>query len=283
MTTNSAGPQMSSQSDLAQQWAQQYGYGAPAGGGSVGDQTVGINPVGPDPYAAYGGAAGYKAGGYGSNPMQGGGNQSDLAGQWAATYGYPGGTGSPSGGSAGIPYGQSPGYPTGTGTYGGPTAGATPTFTGGAAAQNLSALQPDEQGRYHQLTARRAQLQRAGQMGGWSPEDEAELGRYMARMRAPSGYGTADPRQKQLAQIAKASPPSPFDGLNETDQATLKLIESVYKRGGQGIQGGELERMGKAQTGFMSSAGKLLGYDPEDLYQTYRHYRPSQGSASLAG
>jgi len=200
-----------------------------------------------------------------TSPMQGGGNQSDLAGQWAATYG------------------QSPGYPTGTGTYGGPTAGATPTFTGGAANQNLSALQPDEQGRYHQLTARRAQLQRSGSMAGWSPEDEAELGRYMARMRAPSGYGTADPRQKQLAQIAKASPPSPFDGLNETDQATLKLIESVYKRGGQGIQGGELERMGKAQTGFMSSAGKLLGFDPEDLYQTYKAYRPAQASASLAG
>jgi len=263
--------------------------GAPADPAAPGVTMGGIPDLGGPPPGEY-----YTTN---SGGMQGGGGQSTLAQQSDAQYqalygGGGGGYGGPLTGGAGDQsylagqsgqqYGQ-PSYPTGTGTYGGPTAGATPTYTGGAAAQNLSALPPDEQGRYHQLTARRAQLQRSGSMAGWSPEDEAELGRYLARMRAPSGYGTADPRQKQLAQIAKASPPSPFDGLNETDQATLKLIESVYKRGGQGIQGGELERMGKAQTGFMSSAGKLLGYDPEDLYQTYRQYRPSQGSASLAG
>jgi hypothetical protein len=188
-----------------------------------------------------------------------------------------------------------PRYPTGPATYGGPSAGATPSYApqrpmygpggAGGGAENLSALAADEQSRYHQLTARRAQLQAAGEMSGWSPEDEAELGRYQARMATGGAQGPNpnDPRTKQVAQIAKASPPSVFDGLNEQDQNTLKLMESIYKRGGAGIQGGEPERMGTAQQGFMKSAGALLGYDYNDLMQSYKSYRPAQGAASLAG
>jgi hypothetical protein len=270
MTTNSAGPQMSSQSDLAQQWAQQYGYG----GGT--DPYNGTDPYGtaaklgisPQDWAQAQQQTVYTAGGYGG-PMQGGGNQSDLAGQWAATYGQP----------------PSP---------------------------NLSSLAPNEQARYQQLMARRDQLQAAGE-GDLGAEDIGELQRYQARISqpryptgtgtyggpsagarptytggygappAPSTYGANDPRAKQLAQIAKASPPSPFDGLNESDAATLRLMESIYKKGGQAIQGGEMERLSTAQKGFMGSAGRLLGYDPDDLARTYQQYRPSQGAASLAG
>jgi hypothetical protein len=160
-----------------------------------------------------------------------------------------------------------------------------PGGAGGGGAQNLNVLAADEQSRYHQLTARRAQLQAAGEMSGWSPEDEAELGRYQARLATGGAQGPNpnDPRTKQVAQIAKASPPSVYDGLNEQDQNTLKLMESIYKRGGQGVAGGELERMGTAQKGFMSSAGRLLGYDPEDFQRQYQMYRPSQGSSALAG
>jgi hypothetical protein len=274
-----AGAGGGNQADLAQQWGQQYGYaGAPA---AAGDHMVGINPVGPDPYAAYGGAAAYKAAGGGFDP---GGYRTGGGYIQQPTF-------SPGGGT---PRGGQPRYPTGPATYGGPAAGATPSYApqrpmyepggaGGGGPQNLSALAADEQSRYHQLTQRRAQLQAAGQMAGWSPEDEAELGRYQARLRAPSNYGAADPREKQISQIAKASPPSPYDGLNESDQATLRLMESIYKRGGQGVAGGELERMGTAQRGFMSSAGKLLGYDPEDFTRSYQQYRPAQASASLAG
>lgn len=95
--------------------------------------------------------------------------------------------------------------------------------------------------------------------------------------------GGADERYKQIAQIAKAAPPSPYDGLDEQDTAALKLMESVYKRGGQGIAGGELERMGTSGRAFLGSAGRLLGYDPEQLQHEYLSYRPTQGSSALAG
>jgi hypothetical protein len=93
-----------------------------------------------------------------------------------------------------------------------------------------------------------------------------------------------DPRTRQLAQIAKASPPSPYDGLSDQDSATLRLMESIYKRGGQGIAGGELERLkASGNYGFLASAGNLLGYNPDQLSYDYNRYRPAQGSASMAG
>jgi hypothetical protein len=258
---------------------------AQAGGAGGGAQTTGYY----DPTGQYGGGGG--------GQMIGGGDQADLARQSGMQYGgggqaaggfpnidpvtggstLPGGAMTNTGGGGGRLR-----YPTGTGTYGGPSAGARPTYAGGAPAPNLSVLDPGEQSRYRQIVARRAQLQAAGEPDV-SAEDQAELARYEARMRAPSGYGAGDPREKQVAAIAKASPPSPYDGLNEQDQSTLKLLESVYKRGGQGIQGGEMERMGTAQRGFMASAGRLLGFDPDDLTRTYQQYRPAQGSSSLAG
>jgi hypothetical protein len=100
---------------------------------------------------------------------------------------------------------------------------------------------------------------------------------------APAPGGGPDPNAQQLAAIAKASPPSPYDGLNEQDTATLKLMESVYKRGGQAIAGGELERLAASgRIGFLRSAGNLLGYSPQDLESQYQAYRPSQSAGNLA-
>ncbi len=193
-------------------------------------------------------------------------------------------------------YGGPSGGPT---TYGGPSAGATPSYgpapRGGGTAggpgyygpsglsENLSNLAPDEQARYRQIMATRAQRLAAGE-SDLGAADLQELARYQQRIAAPPAQtAPTDPRMKQIAQIARASPPSPYDGLNEQDTHTLKLMESIYRRGGAGIQGGEMERMGTAEKGFMASAGRLLGYDPEDLSHVYQSYRPAQGAANLAG
>jgi hypothetical protein len=93
-----------------------------------------------------------------------------------------------------------------------------------------------------------------------------------------------DDRYKQIQQIAKVSPPSPFDGLNEQDSNTLGLMAAIYKRGGQGIAGGEYERLAASgRLGYLQSAGRVLGYDPKELESQYQSYRPAQQSASLAG
>jgi hypothetical protein len=138
----------------------------------------------------------------------------------------------------------------------------------------------------------------AASTGGWTRDDQGQpvwtpgggtprpggpvIGSTDPRLAASGGGETGDERYKQIAQIAKASPPSPYDGLDEQDAATLKLMENVYKKGGQAIAGGEWERMGKAGQGFIGSAGRLLGYDPADLERTYQAYRPAQGSSRLA-
>lgn len=92
-----------------------------------------------------------------------------------------------------------------------------------------------------------------------------------------------DDRAKQIAAIIKAAPPSPYDGLNEQDAAGLRLIESIYKRGGQGIARGELERLqASGRKGFINSGGRLLGYDPKELDAQYAAYTPTQGSGRSA-
>lgn len=131
-----------------------------------------------------------------------------------------------------------------------------------------------------------------GQFGGQPVPQMQTMGALLSGRDPAAAYGgpsgaappgaPQDERSKQIAQIAKASPPSPYDGLDDGDAATLRLMESVYKRGGQGIPGGELERMGTAQRGFLASAGSLLGFDPNDLEQQYKAYRPAQGAANLA-
>lgn len=95
--------------------------------------------------------------------------------------------------------------------------------------------------------------------------------------------GTADDRPKQIAQIAKASPPSPYDGMDEQDAATLRLIESVYKKGGRQAPRGSLERVVAAgREGVFKSGGTFLGYDPAEYAAEYNAYRPTQGQANLA-
>lgn len=203
-----------SQSDLAAQWAAQYGYPSDPYGGA-GGYSPSMPSYGNQGGYGYPGSPGSPAGGTSWDPYgaYGSGDQSDLSSQWASQYGYS----------------------TGQGTYGGPSAGASPSY--------------------------------------YQPYDPSR----------PTSYGSDDPRIKQLADVAKASPPSPYDGLSDTDATTLRLMESIYKQGGQAMAGGEYERLGTAQKGFLSSAGTLLGYDPNDLVQTYKQYRPTQDDSRLAG
>jgi hypothetical protein len=105
-----------------------------------------------------------------------------------------------------------------------------------------------------------------------------------AAQQATTGTPQDDARVKQLQAIAKAVPPSPYDGLDDQDASTLRLMESIYKKGGQAIAGGELERLkASGRIGFLNSAGTLLGYDPKELESQYQMYRPSQGQSNLAG
>jgi len=275
--------------------------GMPAPGGGTAPGGEGVTPGGgaapgqggvpgggvPDMRLHIMGGAGQDAGlDYGDQMMYaGGGGGFDESGGGQSSAWYPQSYAPSYGGGQG--YG---GYPEsgGPSTYGGPSAGAYPTYAPptqhaqgpSAAAPDLSALAPDEQSRYNQIMARRAQLRAAGQPD--SPDDLAELQRYQARINAGSGFGSNDPRMKQISQIAKASPPSPFDGLNESDSATLRLLESVYKKGFNQIQRGELERMGPSSLGFLKSAGSLLGYDPDEEIRRYQSYAPTQGAASQA-
>jgi len=107
----------------------------------------------------------------------------------------------------------------------------------------------------------------------------------------PSAPGTLglpgtpeDDRQKQVAKLASISPPSPFDGLDEQDTATLRLMQSIYQKGGQSVAGGEYERLAASgRLGYLQSAGKVLGFDPKQFESDYLSYRPSQGSSSAAG
>jgi hypothetical protein len=116
------------------------------------------------------------------------------------------------------------------------------------------------------------------------PQGYAMPSWYTQQAAGQSQYPSQDPRQKQAAMLAKALPPSPYDGLNDQDTAALKGMEAIYKQGGQGIAGGEYERLkASGRLGFMQSAGRLLGYDPKELESQYAAYRPSQGSSRMAG
>lgn len=101
----------------------------------------------------------------------------------------------------------------------------------------------------------------------------------------PTGGGMPGPdeRAKQLAAIARAAPPSPYDGLSEQDAAALRLIETVYKKGGQGVNGADYERLrASGRLGYLQSAGKLLGYDPKEFEAQNLAYRAVQGSGAAA-
>ena len=128
----------------------------------------------------------------------------------------------------------------------------------------------------------------ASPYGGQAPNYAAATPGGAPAPAAPGTLGMSgtpeDDRAKQIAGIAKVAPPSPYDGLNEQDTATLKLMESIYKQGGGQVAGGELERLkASGRYGFLASAGRLLGYSPEEFEATYQAYRPAQGSASAAG
>jgi hypothetical protein len=148
-----------------------------------------------------------------------------------------------------------------------------PRLLGGAGAPTLSVYG----GPTPQIATMQARL---------SGQDPASVGAPMAGS-GPGSVGLPgtpeDDRQKQLAAIAKASPPSPYDGLDDSDSATLRLMESIYKKGFNQIPGGELERLqASGRMGFLTSAGKLLGYSPEQEIANYQAYRPTQGQANLA-
>jgi hypothetical protein len=265
--------------------------------------TMGAYLTGADPAAGYVPAPAF--GSYGAQPPPGGyppgyGPENyDPYGQRAAGGALPAGGAyqPPAGGyppgygpenydpygqrAAGVPVSGGPAYTT---TYGGPT-GSAPAY-GGISPSGTSGRGADTAGADVLSGGRVSQVEG----GGYGYSSAPSLAASAANdMRASGGYGAGsapgtDPRTRQLAQIAKASPPSPYDGLSESDSATLRLMESIYKRGGAGIQGGELERLkASGNYGFLQSAGSLLGYDPNQLAYDYNRYRPAQGSAALAG
>lgn len=228
----------------------------PMGGPTPGVATMGAYLSGQDPY----GQAGAGGGPYPSylDPRQRAQFDAmppDQRAQYLAQ-------GTDSGGenmryALGTPYGGSKAAPTG-GIYNPAT---DPTPGGGAWAQGGGAGM--EAGPYQ-----------AGPAGVGVGQGNENLG------MPGTGY---DDRYKQVQQIAKTSPPSPYDGLNESDTATLRLMESIYKKGGQSVAGGEYERLGASgRLGYMKSAGRLLGYDPAEFEATYKAYRPAQGDARLA-
>jgi hypothetical protein len=134
--------------------------------------------------------------------------------------------------------------------------------------------------------AAQAQMQRLrAQWDAMPAEQKAPFAPPPSSKPTPStaGLQTGDDRARQIAQVAKASPPSPYDGLNEQDTASLKLMESIYKKGFQGLPRGELERLqASGRMGFLKSAGNILGYSPEQAISQYQAYAPTQGAANLA-
>jgi hypothetical protein len=120
-------------------------------------------------------------------------------------------------------------------------------------------------------------------LAGQDPYANAAATSGVGAAGADGVMGTADDRAKTVSSIVKASPPSPYDGLDAQDAATLKLMEAVYAKGGQGAARGSLERLqASGGMGFMNSAGTALGYDPNAYKAEYDAYAPKQGSGSLA-
>lgn len=124
--------------------------------------------------------------------------------------------------------------------------------------------------------------------GGGAPSMQNEIydptGRARQFAAAQTGAAAQDPRARQIAQVVKAVPPSAYDGLNETDSAALRLMESIYKAGGQSMDAGSYARLkASGRTGFLKSAGAALGFSPADLDAEFQSYRPVQGSSSMAG
>lgn len=118
---------------------------------------------------------------------------------------------------------------------------------------------------------------------GFDPNAAANRGQTRGITDPGFDPNAADDRQKQIAQVAKASPPSPYDGLDDQDTASLKLMESIYKKGFQGLPRGEIERLSATgRLGFLKSAGNLLGFSPDQEIAKYNAYAPSQGDARLA-
>lgn len=180
----------------------------------------------------------------------------------------PGAYGAPAAGDRMLWAGGSPTFNERTGTYGGgdPEQGRGTMFPEGSAVPTAS------------VYGGPAVSASVGPQGYSMPDW------YTREQQGASSYPSQDPRQKQVAALAKAMPPSPYGGLSQTDAAALHAMEAIYKQGGQSIAGGEYERLkASGRLGFMQSAGRLLGYDPKELEATYNAYRPAQGSARLAG
>lgn len=152
-----------------------------------------------------------------------------------------------------------------------------PRLIGGAAAQT----QPVYGGPTPQISTLGARLSGADPAavgGGPGQMQDAAIPGVLGLPGTPE-----DDRAKQIAAITKAVPPSPYDGLNEQDAAALRLVGSIYAKGGQGVARGELERLqASGRKGYMDSAGRLLGYDPKEFDASYAAYAPTQGSSRSA-
>jgi hypothetical protein len=223
----------------------------PMGGPTPGVSTMGAYLSGQDPYGAGAGGGAPAAGGYSAGYTTAPGSvDPNAAANKAAAGGY-----APSGAYGGSAVSSAPGQTMVAGGSGG-MIDADPNAAGQKAA--------------------------AGG-GGYSADYAMAPGSVDPNAAGARAGAGVNPSQKTIAQIARASPPSPYDGLDDQDTATLKLMESIYKKGGQSIAGGELHRLkASGRFGFLRSAGRLLGYDPAELESSYEAYRPSQDSSRLA-
>jgi hypothetical protein len=252
---------------------------APSPGGGDGQDRVGIDDPGFDP-----GAAARKIGGGGSyqpEPMLGitdpGFDPNAMRAKISGGYGDPNGL-----------TGASHGSPAPTGTVWGnltPEAQAALSQQNGGQVPGYAASEMDQSYGSASYGGPTASVYGGPAVSATvGPQGYSMPAWYTQQQQGATSYPSQDPRQKQVAALVKALPPSPYDGLNEQDSAALHGMEAIYKGGGQQIAGGEYERLkASGRLGFMQSAGKLLGYSPSDLENQYKSYRPSQGSSRMAG
>lgn len=102
----------------------------------------------------------------------------------------------------------------------------------------------------------------------------------LPQMMAGSGAG-ADDRVKALTQVIKAVPPSDDDGLNDTDFAVLNVARSLYRKNLTPQQQASINSSPEYK-GMLGSAGRRLGYNPNEWWAQQRRNLPGQMSPRSA-
>jgi hypothetical protein len=98
---------------------------------------------------------------------------------------------------------------------------------------------------------------------------------------APAGVNdqAPDPRLKAAKGIFEALPPSQDAGLDDSDWAALQAAKALYS---SNLRPGTLQRMRPGQQAMLASAGRRLGYDPQDFQTDYTRYQPGQQGVRVA-